>query len=114
MSYQFDYFQSLEALNTALNENDALLIYFNSSSCNVGEAVAPKIMNLIQEKFSKIKFYFVDRQLNPEIAAAHSVFVEPTVLVFFAGKETVRKSRLFSIDEIEMVIERPYSIIFES
>jgi hypothetical protein len=69
-------------------------------------------MNLIEEKFSKIQFYFVDREMSPEIAAQHSVFVEPTILVFFDGRETIRKSRHFSIDELEMSIERPYSIIF--
>ncbi len=112
MSYNFSYLNSIDEFNKALNENEAMLVYFNSNSCNVGEAIAPKVMNLIEEKFSKIQFYFVDREMSPEIAAQHSVFVEPTILVFFAGKETIRKSRHFSIDELEMSIERPYSIIF--
>jgi len=112
MSYNFSYLNNLDEFNKALNENEAMLVYFNSNSCNVGEAIAPKVMNLIEEKFSKIQFYFVDREMSPEIAAQHSVFVEPTILVFFAGKETIRKSRHFSIDELEMSIERPYSIIF--
>jgi thioredoxin-like negative regulator of GroEL len=112
MSYNFSYLNNLDEFNKALNENEAMLVYFNSNSCNVGEAIAPKVMNLIEEKFSKIQFYFVDREMSPEIAAQHSVFVEPTILVFFAGRETIRKSRHFSIDELEMSIERPYSIIF--
>ncbi len=112
MSYNFSYLNNLDEFNKALNENEAMLVYFNSNSCNVGEAIAPKVMNLIEEKFSKIQFYFVDREMSPEIAAQHSVFVEPTILVFFDGRETIRKSRHFSIDELEMSIERPYSIIF--
>jgi len=112
MSYNFSYLNNIDEFNKALNENEAMLVYFNSNSCNVGGAIAPKVMNLIEEKFTKIQFYFVDREMSPEIAAQHSVFVEPTILVFFDGRETIRKSRHFSIDELEMSIERPYSIIF--
>jgi len=113
MPYKFSNISNADELNVVLKNFDALLLYFNSSSCNVGEAVAPKVMKLVQEKFPKIEFYFVDRELNPEIAASYSVFVEPTILVFFQGKETIRKSRHFSIDELEIALERPYSIIFE-
>lgn len=113
MSYEFGFLNTIEAFNDALQNEDAFLVYFNSSSCNVGEAIAPKIMNLIKEKFPKMKFYFVDRELSPAVAAHYSVFVEPTILTFFAGKETLRKSRHFSIEEVEDAIKRPYAIIFE-
>jgi thioredoxin 1 len=111
--YEFGYLNNLEEFEVALQNDDAFLVYFNSTSCNVGEAVAPKVMQLIQTKFPKMKFYFVDRELSPEVSAQYSVFVEPTILTFFAGRETLRKSRHFSMDELEMSIERPYSIIFE-
>jgi thiol-disulfide isomerase/thioredoxin len=113
MAYEFGFLNTLEEFNTALNELDAFIVYFNSSSCNLGEALAPKVMKLIEEKYPKVKFFYVDREMSPEIAAQHSVFVEPTVLAFFAGKETLRKSRHFSMDELEAVISRPYSILFE-
>lgn len=112
MSYDFGYIHTLDEMDLALQNDDAFLVYFNSSSCNVGEAIAPKIMNLMSEKFPKMKFYFVDRELSPELSAKYAVFVEPTVLTFFAGKETLRKSRHFSIEEIENSIERPYSLMF--
>jgi thioredoxin-like negative regulator of GroEL len=88
-------------------------VYFNSSSCNVGEALAPKVMNLIEEKYAKIKFFYVDREMSPEVAAKYSVFVEPTILGFFMGKETLRKSRHFSMGELEAVIARPYHLLFD-
>lgn len=113
MAYDFDFFTTLDAFDLALKNQDAFLVYFNSNSCNVGEALAPKIMKLMEEKFPLMKFYFVDIEMNPEIAAQYSVFVEPTILCFFAGKEGLRKSRHFSISEVEKAIERPYSMIFE-
>jgi len=113
MAYEFGFLNTLEEFNTALRELDAFVVYFNSSSCNLGESLAPKVMNLIEGKYPKIKFFYVDRELSPEIAAQQSVFVEPTILGFFVGKETLRKSRHFSMGELEAVIARPYSLLFD-
>lgn len=70
-------------------------------------------MRLIENKFPKMKFFYVDREISPVIAAQYYVFVEPTILTFFTGKETIRKSRHFSMDELENAMSRPYSILFE-
>ena len=113
MAYDFGYLNTIQEFDTALQEFDAVFVYFNSSSCNVGEALAPKVMKLIDEKFPKMKFFYVDRELSPDVAAKYSVFVEPTILTFFAGKETLRKSRHFSMEEIESAMSRPYSILFD-
>ena len=113
MVYDFGFLSSLEEVDSALIKHDAFLVYFNSDSCNVGEALAPKVMQLLTDKFPKVKFFYVDKDRNPDIAAHFSVFVEPTILTFFAGKETLRKSRHFSMDEVEKAIARPYSLLFE-
>ena len=97
-----------EELNGILNDNLGVLLYFSKKTCNVGEALEPKINNLLKEKFPKIPFYFVDMDLNIETATKYNVFVEPTILVFFDGKETIRKSRNFSVIELSKVIERIY------
>lgn len=113
MAYDFGFLDTEEAFDKALQEIDAFIVYFNSSSCNVGEALAPKVMQLIEAKFPKMRFFYVDREMSPAIAAKYSVFVEPTILTFFAGKETLRKSRHFSMDELENALSRPYAILFE-
>jgi len=113
MAYDFGFLNSIEEFDTALQEHDALIVYFNSSSCNVGEALAPKVMKLIASTFPKIKFFYVDREMSPDIAGKYSVFVEPTILTFFVGKETLRKSRHFSMDELESALSRPYTLLFE-
>ena len=113
MAYEFGFINTLEEFDTALKDLDAFIVYFNSSSCNLGEALAPKVMELIEEKYPKIKFFYIDREMSPEVAAKCSVFVEPTILAFFLGKETLRKSRHFSMGELEDVIARPYKLLFE-
>jgi hypothetical protein len=48
----------------------------------------------------------------PEVAAQNRVFAVPTLLVYFDGREYIRKSRNIGIGELEREIERPYSMIF--
>jgi len=104
---------NLEAIESALTSEMAVLIYFNTQSCSVGEAFLPKVENLIENYFPKISIITVDLNLSPEISAHFNAFVEPTVLVFYDGKETIRKSRNFGIYELQEAIERPYKLIFE-
>ena len=104
---------SLDDFDKILRENQVVLVYFNTSFCNVGEALEPKVKNLVKTNFPKVKYYQVDMNFLPEISAAYSVFVEPTVIVFFEEKETIRKSRNIGISELHEAISRPYQLIFE-
>lgn len=104
---------SLDNLSKILGKTPAVLLYFSTDSCNVGEALEPKVHDLLKIDFPKIDFYKVDMNFSPEIAAKYSAFVEPTILVFFEGKETIRKSRNIGIYELQSAILRPYKLIFE-
>ncbi len=93
-------------------KNTGALFYFSTLSCVVGEALEPKVINLLKNDFPKIPFYFIDINASPEIAAKNSVFVEPTILVFFEGKETIRMSRNISLFELNKAISRIYKLVF--
>ena len=108
-----EYLTTFENLNEKLASEIAILLYFSTNSCNVGEALEPKVRSLLKNNFPKIKFFNIDLNLSPEIAAKYNAFVEPTILVFFDGKETIRKSRNIGIYELEDAIKRPYKLIFE-
>jgi len=105
--------ENLEELQTNITNNLAVLVYFNTTSCNVGEALEPKVKTLLKTSFPKIKMFTVDLNFSPEISAAYNAFVEPTILIFFDGKETIRKSRNIGIYEMKEAIKRPYQLIFE-
>jgi len=104
---------STAKLEGILDTEIAVLLYFNTISCNVGESLEPKIKNLLNSNFPKLKFYKVDINFAPEVAAKCNAFVEPTLIVYFEGKETIRKSRNIGIYELEKLITRPYQLIFE-
>jgi thiol-disulfide isomerase/thioredoxin len=104
---------SIEDTADILTKEPAVLFYFSTISCSVGEAFEPKVKNLLLNRFPKIKFFNIDLNMAPKVAAHYSAFVEPTILVFFDGKETIRKSRSIGIYELEEAIKRPYKLIFE-
>jgi len=106
-------YNSIEDFCIFLEANSAVLVYFSTTSCEVGEALEPKVKHLVGNLFPKIKFISVDLNYNAKIAANFNAFVEPTILIFFEGKETIRRSRNISIFELEEAIKRPYQLIFE-
>lgn len=105
--------QSKSEILDFISREDAVLLYFSTTSCSVGEAVEPKVKELIASKFPKMKFESVDINFQADVAAHFSAFTEPTVLVFFDGRESIRKSRSFSVSELEENIERLYQLFFE-
>ncbi|MGE5355669.1 MAG: thioredoxin family protein [Deltaproteobacteria bacterium] len=93
-------------------ENEAALIYFSHEECNVCMALKPKITNLIVNNYKKVKIAYCDSIKNPEIAAQNSIFAVPTILIYFDGREFIRKSRNIGIEELNSLIDRPYKMMF--
>jgi hypothetical protein len=72
----------------------------------------PKVKEMLTDSFPEIPMFYVDTVLTPDISAQHSVFTIPTIVVFFEGKEIIRKSRHIGVDQLQSEIERPYNIFF--
>ncbi len=103
--------QTLESINQTLTTNDAVMLYFSAPSCNVCHALKPKLTEAIMEHFPTFVIESIDISETPEIASHFSVFTIPTVLIFFQGREFLRKSRHMSVGEVTDAIARPYSIM---
>jgi len=110
---KYNLVSSKEEFESLVENNFALLLYFSRETCSVGEALEPKVIKMLEEEYPKIPFYFVDMDKTPSIAADFQVFVEPTIIVLFDKKETVRKTRVISIPELSESLERIYQIAFE-
>ena len=106
--------ESLEDLENTIKEELACLVYFSSPTCNVCQVLRPKIMEVAQEKFPKMKRLHVDLSLTPEIGSQMQVMAAPTVLVFLDGKEFIRKYRTMSVDGLMQEIQRPYSMMMDA
>jgi len=104
---------SIQEFDQVLLENDAVLAYLSTEICSVCKVLKPKVIEMISESFPQVKLVFIESDKLPELAAQNRVFAAPTVIIFFAGRETIRKSRAFGLDELRSEIQRPYSLMFE-
>jgi len=105
--------QSLDEFNSILKENTGVLMYFSNDTCNVCKVLKPQIIEMLKENYPKIPFYYVDMSLTPEVSSQYGVFTIPTIVVYFDGNETIRKSRHIGVGELAQSIERPYNLIFD-
>lgn len=100
------------ALDELLARTDGLVLSFTESACRVGEAVQPKLEARLAAEFPRLSLVVLQRDAAPELAAHLGVFVVPTVIVFFAGRESSRFVRTFAIDQVAEAIARPYAMLF--
>ena len=104
---------TIEEFEKVIKENLGVVFYFSTPECNVCKILKPKLIELIEESFPKLEFFYIDCSLAVELASQKSVFAVPTILVYFDGKEFIRKSRNLSLAEFEKEISRPYTMLFE-
>lgn len=105
--------KSIEEFLALKAEQAAMLAYFSTDACSVCKVLKPKVEEMVTTKFPKMQLVYVKSDVLPDVVAQNSVFTAPTVVVFFDGRETIRKSRSFGVDELHYEIERYYSMLFE-
>ena len=103
---------SLRNFETKITSEKAVLVYFSHEKCNVCKVLKPKIQELLKEFFPKIKMFYSDTEIYPEFAAQNSIFTVPTIVIYLEGKEYIRKSRNIGIEELKLLLERPYNLMF--
>jgi thiol-disulfide isomerase/thioredoxin len=103
---------SRDEFESCLAGNAAVLAYFSTAACSVCKVLKPKVAEMISQDFLLIKPVYVEIDRLPELAAQYRIFAVPTLLVFFDGRETIRKSRSFGLDELKEEIGRLYRIMF--
>ena len=96
--------EEIRNLKEIIANEPAVLVYFKNDSCAPCIALRPKVEELIESQFPKTKFIIVDSVRNPELNGEFQVFANPTLLVFFDGKEYIRKSKYVSIPELQAEI----------
>jgi thioredoxin-like negative regulator of GroEL len=101
-----------ETLNRRIAESEALLLYVTTTDCSVCKVLKPKVRELLSERFPRMEFVDVEMDLIPEVGRQYEVFAVPTVIVFFRGKEHLRKVRVFGLQELAEALSRPYRLLF--
>ena len=109
----FKEIKSLDEFLTLKEEQAAILAYFSTDACSVCKVLKPKVEEMVTAQFPKMQLVYVKSDVLPDVAAQNSVFTAPTIVVFFDGRETIRKSRAFGVDELQHEVERYYSMLFD-
>lgn len=104
---------SLEMLENLKREEDALLVLFGGRECNVCHSIKPKLIELIEAQYPKIKMVYVDCHDVTDVCAQEGVFTLPTLQIFFTGQRFIEEVRSFSLQKVMQEIERPYQLLFE-
>lgn len=107
-----DFINSQDSLNELITNDEMLLVYFGSKSCDVCVAVKPKLEEILK-KYPKIKSVQVDVERSIQIAASYNIFTIPAILLFIEGKETMREARYISMQNTDNVLSRYYNLFFE-
>ncbi len=103
-----------EQLQRELAEQPAVLLYFSGEACGVCQSLKPRLQAMLAERFPRLRCLEVQSERSPALAAAHSVFTLPVVILYFEGREGQRFARSFSLGEVAAAIERPYAMLFEA
>lgn len=113
METKYSTIETIEEFNDLTEKEDAVLVYFSHEKCNVCKVLKPKVADLLQKDYPKVKMVYADTVISPEIAGQNSIFAVPTIVVYMGGREYIRKSRNIGIRELSEAIERPYNMMFE-
>jgi thioredoxin 1 len=103
--------KTIMELKQFISGEKAVLVYFSHQNCSVCHVLRPKVFEMLSEYFPLMKPVYIDTVLTPEIPGQYGIFTVPTIICFFEGKETIRKSRHIGVNELKMEIERPYEIM---
>ncbi len=101
----------IKVQDTVLRE-PGVILYFYNDDCPPCFSLRPKVQTLMERTFPRMRLVWVNSKASPAIPAAYGVFANPTILVFFDGKEFRRFSKYVSVTELEEAIERYYRMVF--
>jgi len=105
--------ETLEELERLKQSEEGLLVLFGGKDCNVCHSIKPKLIELMEENYPKVKLVYVDCHVYTDICSQHSIFSLPTLQVYFTGQRFIEEVRSFSLQKVMQDLARPYSMVFE-
>ena len=104
---------TVNEIKEKVRSSETVLLYFKNDNCAPCHVLRPKVRELIDEHFPKVEMVIIDSVESPEFAGEFQVYANPTLVVFFDGKEYIRKSKYVAIPELKAEIGRLYEMMFD-
>jgi thiol-disulfide isomerase/thioredoxin len=102
--------KNISLIDEFVKSGDIRMLYLSRPDCGVCKALIPKIEELIKI-FPEMEAGYIDLDQNPEAAGKFSIFTIPGILVYIKGKESIRKARYISTDELKDEINRYHELL---
>lgn len=102
----------LSVLQSLLKKEMAVLIYFYNDDCPPCLSLRPKVEEMVNSDLPRMKIIWVNSKSTPEIPANFGVFANPTILIYFEGREFKRYSKYVSVIELKQAASRYYNLMF--
>ena len=102
---------SNEVLDTLIEKEEMLLVYFGNETCSICVDMKPKVEEIL-EKYPEIKAVEVKIDDSLKVARKHNIFTIPGILLFIDGKETIREARYISMEDIDNRISTYYTMFY--
>jgi len=102
---------SMSDIDQFIFSGEIRLLYFSRPSCGICKALIPKIEEML-ESFKGIEARYIDLDSIPEAAGQFSIFTIPGILIYTQGKETIRKARYVSVEQLRGEIDRYYRLLY--
>lgn len=103
----------VQNIENCIREEKAVLLYFFTDSCAACKSLRPKVEALMQSEFPKMQMLFLRSDENRDLCLDLGVYANPTLIVFFEGKEYVRWSQYVSAYQMQKDLSRLYAMVFE-
>lgn len=103
---------STDEIKKQVEDSTMALVYFGTETCGVCVDLKPKVIEMLKA-YPEIKYMEVDAHKSIRVAADHSIFTIPGIIVYAEGKEVIREARHISVGDLENKIKRYYGMLFE-
>jgi thioredoxin 1 len=104
--------KTIEEFQQLISQKKVICFYLSTPECNVCKVLKPRVIEMIKNDFPQIYFCYVDLTEAKEISGQVSVFLVPTILIYFESKEIIRVSRNIHFEVLREQINRYYKILF--
>jgi len=105
--------KTAEALAQLKEQQDGLLVLFGGTNCQVCHSIRPKLVELVNAQYPRLKMVYVDCHVTQDLCAQETVLSLPTLQVFFGGQKFIEEVRTFSLQKVMTDIARPYQMMFD-
>lgn len=107
-----DIIDSVEEIEQVIGNNEIVLVYFGNNLWGVCKDLKPKVLAMLKD-YPEIKTIYVDGEKSHNTAVHYNIFTFPGIIVYVAGKESIREAKHISIGDIHSRIDRYYNLLFQ-